>query len=121
MKRLALALPALFLPNCMSLAAGIPDHPARLIQESPPTYPADMMIANAIGVMELTFDVEANGTIRNVTAFGTMPPQQIRSSLAQVHRLKYDPAVMNGHPVEKKTSTRKSVSLWTIPMSRRWR
>ncbi|MEN3166350.1 energy transducer TonB [Gluconobacter sp. OJB] len=102
MKRLLLALPALFLTNCPLLAATPPDHPARLNQEISPTYPMEMVEANQVGVMELTFDVQPDGTVRNVRAFGTMTPQQIRSSLSNISHLRYDPAVVGGQPVEEK-------------------
>ncbi|MFT8807737.1 hypothetical protein [Gluconobacter sp.] len=102
MKRLALALPALFLLHQTLLAATVPDHPARLIQEASPTYPAEMLEANQMGVMELTFNVRPDGTISNVTAFGTMTLQQMRTSLGGIYHLKYDPAVVNGQPVEEK-------------------
>ncbi len=72
----------------------------RLISQVPPEYPADLQQAGVQGVVEIHAIIGKDGTVLNATVVNTVDSRLAQSALDAVRQWTYEPALLNGEPIE---------------------
>ena len=80
--------------------------PPRLVTGGAPDYPRELRSAKIGGTVEVTVTIDAAGRVKSAQSLSG-PPQLLRAAAeAAVMRWRYQPAMLNGVPVQVETSLR---------------
>lgn len=79
-------------------AAATRDRPAQLFRSQPPVHPESIARYRVKGEVEITLDVEADGTVSNARAGWATHPDFVAPALAAVREWRYRPAIRDGQP-----------------------
>lgn len=74
---------------------------ARLKSRTAPKYPQLMAEKSAMGIVDIQYIVEKDGTTRNHTILGATNNYFKRAALDAIKQDKFEPATINGHPVQE--------------------
>jgi TonB family protein len=77
---------------------------ARLVRQPKPVYPAELQQAGVQGSVVMSAVVSKNGTLLNPVVRNTVDPRLAEAALAAVRQWVYQPALLNGEPVETLTT-----------------
>jgi TonB family protein len=77
--------------------------PARLISGKDPVYPRLARQDRVVGTVEVSFHIGVDGTVRNFTSVKG-PPMLVQAVLDAVRMRRYEPARLNGNPVDSELS-----------------
>ena len=77
--------------------------PARLISGKDPVYPRLARQDRVAGTVEVSFHIGVDGTVRNFTSVKG-PPMLVQPVLDAVRMRRYEPARLNGNPIDSELS-----------------
>ncbi len=113
MCRLPTEIVRIFLAWMLALSAGAcatPDESAtpadkvtnaKIVYRLAPAYPAEALAKRIEGWVHLSFTVTKDGRTRNIRVIGSDPPGYFEeSAIDAVSRLRYQPELINGKPVD---------------------
>jgi TonB family protein len=78
--------------------------PVRLISQIKPVYPPDLQQLGVEGTVVMSAIVSKNGTVLNPTVRNTVDPRLAAAATEAVRQWVYQPALLNGEPVETITT-----------------
>jgi TonB family protein len=78
--------------------------PVRLIRQPKPAYPAELQQLGVEGTVVMKAIISKNGTVLNPTVVNTVDPRLAKAALDAVSQWQYEPALLNGEPVETVTT-----------------
>jgi protein TonB len=77
---------------------------ARLTYQPRPEYPADLQAAGVQGTVRIRAIVSKEGAVLHAQVMNTVDPRLAQSALDAVNQWLYQPALLNGEPIEIMTS-----------------
>jgi TonB family protein len=77
---------------------------AQLLSQVPPDYPADLQQAGVAGVVKIRAIIGKDGSVLQPRVINTVDSRLAQSALAAVSQWRYQPALLNGEPIEIVTS-----------------
>lgn len=83
---------------------------AYVIHRVPPVYPPLARMAHVEGTVQLRVIIAADGTVKKVTVISG-DPLLVQSAIQAVRQWRYQPALLNGHPVEVVTQVEVNFAL----------
>jgi TonB family protein len=78
--------------------------PARLVTQTKPVYPADLQQLGVEGTVVMAAVISKDGTVLNPRVRNTVDSRLAQIALDAVRQWRYEPALLNGHPVETVTT-----------------
>ncbi len=78
--------------------------PARLIQQTKPVYPAELQQLGVQGSVVMAAVISKTGTVLNPVVRNTVDPRLAQAALDAVKQWIYQPALLNGQPIETLTT-----------------
>ena len=124
MKRAAIALVIFFACGCAGYAQEASQSPppnepvrvdaktmkAKLTHEVLPKYPQDAKDAHVMGIVVLSAVIAKDGSVKDLQVISG-PPMLLKAATKAVKKWKYEPTLLNGEPVEVKTTVSVAFSL----------
>jgi protein TonB len=77
---------------------------SKLVRQPRPEYPADLQQAGVEGTVIIRAVISTGGTVMNPQVVNTVDPRLAKLALDAVGNWVYQPALLNGEPVETQTT-----------------
>jgi len=77
---------------------------ARLVRQAKPVYPAELQQLGVQGSVVMSAIISKNGTVLNPVVRNTVDPRLAQAALDAVKQWVYQPALLNGEPIETLTT-----------------